>query len=58
MKKYLVIPISENRELKLLFESKEDINLGDMWVCNMTDEAMRDIQHYHCNEVKIKTKEQ
>jgi len=58
MKKYLVIPLSEGREIKLLFESVEDMSLGDIWICKMTDEAMMDIQHYHCDEVKIKTKKE
>lgn len=59
MKKYLVIPLTENREIKLLFEKEVNTNtVCDMWVCHMTDEAMMDIQHFHCDEARIKTKKE
>lgn len=58
MKKYLIIPLTENREIKLLFEKSVDANIGDIWICRMTDEAMADIQHFHCDEARLKTKKE
>jgi hypothetical protein len=45
MKKYLVIPLQENRHIKLLFINDD----SDIWTCKISDESLVIIAEYFDN---------